>query len=162
MKGRFLKSRKNALKSNEVAWRFRRKHLMVLRERHNLNHKDKLAELAGIQIVNVVVIKGESKNGALTYPEGFSYRYGRPNSGAQKKEIYFLCTYIFYYGLCFFLLTLSKVYFQISNHTLPIANHSKICKTCSLQGFYRIDDHQHFIIELLVVLQSLQENLLYR
>ena len=96
MKGRFLKSRKNALKSNEVAWRFRRKHLIVLRERHNLNHKDKLAELAGIQIVNVVVVKGESKNGALTYPEGFSYRYGRPKKrNILSLHLYFLLRAMF-------------------------------------------------------------------
>ena len=41
---------------------------------------------------------------------------------------------------------------------MPIVNHSKIRKTCSLEGFCLIDDHRYFIIELLVALQSLQEN----
>ena len=39
--------------------RFHREYLVALRERHNLNHKDKYAD---IQIGDVVVIKGESKN----------------------------------------------------------------------------------------------------
>ena len=39
--------------------RFYREYLVALRERHNLNHKDKLAD---IQIGDVVIIKGESKN----------------------------------------------------------------------------------------------------
>ena len=69
-----------------------------------------------------------------------------PKFRCPKTETYFFYTDIFYYGLCFFLLTLSKVYFQISKHILSIVNHSKVWKTCSLEGFYLIDDYQHFII----------------
>ena len=52
--------------------------------------------------------------------------YGHSHSGAKRIKIYFLYTDIFDYGLCFFFLTQSKVYFQVSKHTLPIVNHSKI------------------------------------
>ena len=45
------------------------------------------------------------------------YWYKHPNSGAQKEKYFFLYTNIFYYRLCFFLLTLSKFYFQVSKHT---------------------------------------------
>ena len=56
----FRKRQKYVLGCKEAAWRrFHREHLLALRERHNLNHKDKLAD---IQIVDVVIIKGESKN----------------------------------------------------------------------------------------------------
>ena len=56
----FRKWQKYVLRCKEAAWRkFHCEYLVALRERHNLNHKDKLAE---IQIGNVVIIKGESKN----------------------------------------------------------------------------------------------------
>ena len=51
---------KYVLECEEAARRrFYREYLVALRERHNLNHKDKLAD---IQIGDVVIIKGESKN----------------------------------------------------------------------------------------------------
>ena len=56
----FRKQKKCFLKCKEAAWgRFHRNYLVVLTERHNLNHKDKFAD---IQIGGVVIIKGESKN----------------------------------------------------------------------------------------------------
>ena len=54
------KQQKYFLRCKETAWRkFHRNYLVVLREQHNLNHKDKLVD---IQIGDVVIIKGESKN----------------------------------------------------------------------------------------------------
>ena len=54
------KQQKYVLKCKEAAWRrFYRKFIVALRERHNLNHKDKFAD---IQIGDVVIIKEESKN----------------------------------------------------------------------------------------------------
>ena len=47
------------------------------------------------------------------------------------------------------LLNLSKVYFQVRKNTLLIVNHSET-REKPIQGFYQIDDHQHFNIELLV------------
>ena len=56
----FRKRGNNVLKCKEAAWRrFYREYLVALRERHSLNHKDKLAY---IQIGDVVIIKGENKN----------------------------------------------------------------------------------------------------
>ena len=56
----FIKRQKYVLKFKEAAWRrFHHEYLVALRERHNLNHKDKYA---GIQIGDVVIIKGESNN----------------------------------------------------------------------------------------------------
>ena len=54
----FRKQQKYMLKCKEAAGRFHRKYLAALRERHNLNHKGKLAN---IQIGDKVIIKGESK-----------------------------------------------------------------------------------------------------
>ena len=51
---------KICVKIKETAWRrFHREYVVALRERNNLNHKDKLAD---IEISDVVIIKGESKN----------------------------------------------------------------------------------------------------
>ena len=51
---------KICVKIKETAWRrFHREYVVALRERNNLNHKDKLAD---IEINDVVIIKGESKN----------------------------------------------------------------------------------------------------
>ena len=48
------------LKCKEAAWkRFHREYLVALRERQNVNHKDKLED---IQTGDTVIIKGESKN----------------------------------------------------------------------------------------------------
>ena len=48
------------------------------------------------------------------------------------------------------LLNLSKGYFQVRKNTLLIVNYSETREKPILQGFYQIDDHQHFNIELLV------------
>ena len=71
--------------------------------------------------------------------------YGHPHSGDHKKKCTFLYTGIFCYRLCFFFLTLSKIYFQVSKRTLFIVNHSHIWKACSLSRFYLINYHQHFL-----------------
>ena len=56
----FRKWQKHVLRCKEAASRrFHHKYLVALRERHNLNHKDKHAD---IHIGEVVIIKGESKN----------------------------------------------------------------------------------------------------
>ena len=56
----FRKWQKYVIKSKETAWRrFHCEYLVALRERHNLNHTDKLAD---IQIGDVQIIKGEGKN----------------------------------------------------------------------------------------------------
>ena len=56
----FRKQQKYVLRCKETAWRrFHREYLVTIRERHNLNHKDKLAY---VQIGDVVIIKEESKN----------------------------------------------------------------------------------------------------
>ena len=55
----FRKRQKYVLRWKEAAWRSHREYLVPLRERHNLNHKDKLAD---IEISDAVSIKGESKN----------------------------------------------------------------------------------------------------
>ena len=56
----FRKRENNVLKCKEAALkRFFREYLVALRERHSLNHKDKLAY---IRIGDVVIIKGENKN----------------------------------------------------------------------------------------------------
>ena len=47
------------------------------------------------------------------------YRYGCPNSGAQKRK------FMFYNRIFFFLLNPSKVYSQVRKNTLLIVNHSK-------------------------------------
>ena len=61
MKERFSeKEQKHVLKCKEAAWkRFHREYLVALREEHNLNHNDKLAD---IHIGNVMIIIVESKN----------------------------------------------------------------------------------------------------
>ena len=52
-----------------------------------------------------------------------------------EKEIYtFLYTDIFNAG-CFFLLTLSKIYVQVSKHNLSIINYSKIEKYVASRDF---------------------------
>ena len=68
-------------------------------------------------------------------------------------------TVIFFIVGCFFLLELSKVCFQVRKHVLSIVNHSKDKNMCSLKGLYPIDTHQHFNMELLSALQSLQNHL---
>ena len=56
----FRKRQKYVLKCKQAAWkRFQHEYLVALRERHNLNHKGKQAN---IKIGDVVIIKGESKN----------------------------------------------------------------------------------------------------
>ena len=56
----FRNQQKYVLRCKEVVWRrFHREYLVVLREWHNLNRKNKHAD---IQIGDVVIIKGESKN----------------------------------------------------------------------------------------------------
>ena len=56
----FRKRQKYVLKCKEAVWRrFPREYLVALRERQNVNHEDKLED---IQIADVVIIKGESKN----------------------------------------------------------------------------------------------------
>ena len=60
MKEKFRKRQKYVQKCKQAAWkRFRHEYLVALRERHNLNHKGKDTN---IQIGDVVIIKGESKN----------------------------------------------------------------------------------------------------
>ena len=61
MKERFSeKEQKHVLKCKEAAWkRFHLEYLVALREEHNLNHNDKLAD---IHIGNVMIIIVESKN----------------------------------------------------------------------------------------------------
>ena len=57
---KFRKRQKYVQKCKQAAWkRFQHEYLVALRERHNLNHKGKDAN---IQIGDVVIIKGESKN----------------------------------------------------------------------------------------------------
>ena len=56
----FRKRQKYVQKCKQAAWkRFQHEYLVALRERHNLNHKGKNAS---IQIGDVVIIKGQSKN----------------------------------------------------------------------------------------------------
>ena len=50
---------------------------------------------------------------------------GCPNSGGQRRKYTSLYTDMLYHRLCFFLLNLGKVYFQVRKHTLFIGNHSK-------------------------------------
>ena len=57
---KFRKRQKYILKCKQAAWkRFQHEYLVALREQHNLNFRDKQAN---IQIGDVVIIKGESKN----------------------------------------------------------------------------------------------------
>ena len=76
-------------------------------------------------------------------------RYELPNTGTKRQKYTFIYSYIFYCRLCFFLLNLDKVCFQVRKHTLSIVNHPKALKTCSLKGFYQIDDLMNFRMELL-------------
>ena len=56
----FGERQRYVLKCKKATWRrFHREYLVAIRERHNLNHKDKLANF---QIGDLVIIKGESKN----------------------------------------------------------------------------------------------------
>ena len=56
----FRKRQTFVLKCKGAAWRrFHREYLVDLRDRHNLNYKDKLAD---IQIDDALIIKGKSKN----------------------------------------------------------------------------------------------------
>lgn len=71
----------------------------------------------------------------VIYPERFSYRYigmVAKNSGSQKikfwgskKEIYLTILIFSITGLCFFVLTRSKVYFQVRKRILSIVNNCK-------------------------------------
>ena len=60
------------------------------------------------------------------------YRYGHPNSDAQKRKNTFFYTDIFYHRPCFFLLNQIKINFQLRKHILSIVNHSKAWEICSL------------------------------
>ena len=88
---------------------------------------------------------------SITYPEGLSCQY--IGMGAQNSKYAFVYTYVF----CCFYMILHR--FQARKHTLSIANHFKAWKICSLQGFHPTDDCQHFNMELLGMLQSLQNHL---
>ena len=56
----FKKQQKYVLRFNGAMWRrFHCEYLVTLRERHNLIHKDKHAD---IQIGDIVIIEGQSKN----------------------------------------------------------------------------------------------------
>ena len=57
---KFRKRQKYVQKCKQAAWKIvRHEYLVALRERHNLNHQGKDAN---IQIGDVVIIKRESKN----------------------------------------------------------------------------------------------------
>ena len=87
------------------------------------------------------------------------YRYGHPNFGALRRKYNTLIYSDIFIAGCFFLLELSKVCFQVRQHVLSIVNHSKDKNMCSLKGLCPIDTHQHFNMELLSALQSLQNHL---
>ena len=69
------------------------------------------------------------------------YWHGHPNSGTQKMNYTFIYFIILHHRLCFFLLNLSKVYFQVRKLNFSIVNHTT--------------DHHHFNVELLCALQPL-------
>ena len=79
---------------------------------------------------------------------------------APKKEIYLNLYKYFNDRLCFFILNLSKAFFKQKKQNLSIVNHPKAQKCVGFGWFYRIDDYQHFNMELPGALQSSQDNLL--
>ena len=101
---------------------------------------------------------------SVMYPEGFSYWYTVMSAHilAPEKENIFWFTAIFSITAMFFLLDVCQICFQVRKYILSIVNYCKAKNMCIVKGFYTIDDHQHFNMDLLSVLHYPLNNLLCR